>query len=229
MVCRTIPRPRGSGADTILLMNGEETTEYFELHSQDYHPRRLRVATAWITKISREGDTLFDIGCGTGLVLQTMRDAGINHLAGCDTAGSALDIAASRVEFEAHQGSVLDAGFVGSLGAYQFVTMAAVLHHLTGPTRRASRNSAEQAIRNALSLIQPGGRLVIVEPTYRPRWAMTAVFWAKRVLTAIFGNHRLELGRWNNLGAPVVAYYSPDDVVKMVEAAGGKVIRHRDR
>ena len=68
-----------------------------------------------------------------------------------------------------------------------------------------------------------------MEPTYRPRKAMTAVFWAKRVLGVLVGNRRLELGRWNNLGAPLVSYYSPDEVVAIVEAAGGEVIRHRDR
>ncbi|MCJ7725843.1 MAG: class I SAM-dependent methyltransferase, partial [Acidimicrobiia bacterium] len=210
-------------------MANDETTEYFELHSQDYHPRRLRVAIRWITKIAGDGDTLFDVGCGTGLILEAMRDAGITHLAGCDTAARALEIAAGRVDFEAHQGSILDDDFVAGLGTYRFVTVAAVLHHVIEPTRRASRRAAEQAVRNALRLVAPGGRLVIIEPTYRPRWAMTAVFWAKRALVMLLGNRRLEIGRWNNLGAPVVAYYSPAEVAEMVVAAGGKVIRTRDR
>ena len=58
---------------------------------------------------------------------------------------------------------------------------------------------------------------------------MTALFWVKRTLGVLIGNRRLELGRWNNLGAPLVSYYSPDEVVAIVEAAGGRVIRHRDR
>ncbi len=210
-------------------MDPNDTAEYFDLHPDDYHPGRIRLATRWIAKISRDDDTLFDVGCGTGRILEAMHHAGITRLAGCDIAAKALEIAARRVPFEAHRGSILDAGFVSSLGTYRFVTMAAVLHHIVEPTRRASRRSAEQAVRNAFTLIDPGGRLVIIEPTYRPRWAMTAVFWVKRALVLVVGNRRLELGRWNNIGAPVVSYYSPDEVVAMVEAAGGKVVRRRDR
>jgi len=210
-------------------MAADHTTEYFEEHSRDYHPRRLRVATRWIGSLADDGDDLFDVGCGTGLVLEAMGEIGITSLAGCDTAGAALRAASERADFAPHQGSILDDDFVAGLGEYRFVTVAAVLHHVVGPTRKASYRMAEAAVRNSLSLLRPGGRLVIMEPTYRPRKAMTAVFWAKRLLGVLVGNRRLELGRWNNLGAPLVSYYSPDEVVAMVEAAGGRVIRHRDR
>ena len=36
-------------------------------------------------------------------------------------------------------------------------------------------------------------------------------------------------GRWNNLGAPVVAYYSPGELEEIVAEADGRVIRRRDR
>jgi len=210
-------------------MATDDTAEYFELHSQDYHPRRLRAAIRWVGKIVAEDDDLFDVGCGTGLVLEAMRGAGVTRLSGCDTADAALRTAGKRVDFTPHLGSILDEDFVGGLGDYRFVTVAAVLHHVVGPTRRASHRMAEAAVRNSLALVRPGGRLLIMEPTYRPRWAMTALFWVKRTLGVLIGNRRFELGRWNNLGAPLVSYYSPEEVVAIVEAAGGKVIRHRDR
>jgi len=210
-------------------MSTDETAEYFDAHSQDYHPRRLRVFTSWITKLRQPGDTVFDIGCGTGLALEAMAKAGITGLAGCDTAARALEVAADRVTFDAHLGSILDDDFVATLGFHRFVTMAAVLHHVVEPTRKASHDAAEHAVRNALAMVVPRGRLIIMEPTYRPRWVMTVLFWTKRILVGVVGNRRLELGKWNNLGAPVVAYYSPAEVVAIVEAAGGKVIRQRDR
>ena len=203
--------------------------DYFDVHSHDYHPRRLRAAVRWIERLQQPGDSLFDVGCGTGLVLEAMREAGIERLAGCDTAGVALEQAGSRVGFIAHRGSILDDGFVATLDRHRFVTMAAVLHHVIGRTRRDSREQAVQATRNALSLVGPRGRLVVIEPTYAPGWAMTVLFWLKRAAVAVAGNRRLELGRWNNLGAPVVSYYSPDEIDESVREAGGRVIRHRDR
>ncbi|MCB2224601.1 MAG: class I SAM-dependent methyltransferase [Actinobacteria bacterium] len=208
----------------------DDTAEYFEEHSQDYHPRRLRVAVRWIARIAAEGDSLLDVGCGTGLVLEAMRDgAGITRLAGCDPAAAALEKAAERVDADLRVGSILDEAFADGLGEHRFVTMAAVLHHVVAGTRRASRDQAVLALRATLARVAPGGRLVIMEPTYRPRWVMTVLFWSKRALIALFGNRRLELGRWNNLGAPLVAYYSPDEVQEMVAEAGGRVIRSRDR
>lgn len=203
--------------------------EYFAEHSHDYHPGRLKIACRWISRLYRPGDTLFDVGCGTGRVLKAMRKAGLEHLAGCDTAAAALEAAARKVDFEAHRGSILDDEFVSGLGRHRFVTMAAVLHHVVGATRAASRRDAVAAIANSLRLVAPGGRLVIMEPTYEPKWAMTLLFWAKRALTGVFGNHRIELGRWNNLGAPLVSYYTADEVAAMVERAGGRVVRRKDK
>ena len=203
--------------------------DYFDVHCHDYHPRRLRAAVRWVGRLRRPGDSLFDVGCGTGLVLEAMRDAGVERLAGCDPAGAALEQAGSRVGFDAHRGSILDDGFVATLGRHRFVTMAAVLHHVVGRSRSDSRAQAVQATRNALSLVGPRGRLIVVEPTYAPGWLMTVLFWLKRAAIAVTGNRRLELGRWNNLGAPLVSYYSPDEIDEIVREAGGKVIRHRDR
>ena len=123
-------------------MATDDTAEYFALHSQDYHPRRLRVAVRWIGKLIRENDDLFDVGCGTGLVLEAMRGAGLTRLAGCDKASAALRTATERVDFASHLGSILDEDFVAGLGEYRFVTISAVLHHVVGPTRRASHRMA---------------------------------------------------------------------------------------
>jgi SAM-dependent methyltransferase len=207
----------------------DPTTRYFEAHSTDYHPRRLKVAIRWVTKLAREDDELFDVGCGTGQVLEGMLETGISRLTGCDTATAALAAACERVDFTPLHGSILDDEFVSGVGEYRFVTMAAVLHHLVGPTRKASREKAIAAIRNALRVTAPRGFLILIEPTYAPAWAMTVVFWAKRVLAAVFGNRRLEIGSWNNLGAPLVSYYSPDEIEVMAVAAGGRVQRRRDR
>lgn len=212
------PMPRGVPA----------TRSYFERHSHEYDPGRLRRAVRWIGEYVPPGATIFEIGCGTGGVLEVLAEAGFTNLAACDVADTALARAGERVSFEAHRGSILDPDFVESLGGgYDVVVMAAVLHHLVGPTRRSSITLADTALRHALRLLAPGGRLVLVEPTYAPRRALTALFWVKRVLGV--AGRRLELGRWNNLGAPLVSYYSPATVRALVEEAGGRVMRSHDR
>jgi SAM-dependent methyltransferase len=203
------------------------TASYFEGHAHDYDPRRLETAAAWVRELAGDDDALFDVGCGTGQVLLAMQEAGVRRLAGCDLARAALAAAEGRVEFTAHRDSVLDEGFVAGLaGSFRFVTMSAVAHHLVGPTRHRSRALARLALRNALLLLEPGGYLVVIEPTFEPRWAMTAVFWAKRVLAPL--GRRIELGKWNNLGAPLVSYYGRGDMRELIAAAGGRVDRHHD-
>ena len=137
-------------------MGSDPTTRYFEAHSRDYHPRRLATAVGWVGELAAPADRLFDVGCGTGQILEVMREAGIEHLAGCDTADAALQAATQRVVFAPYRGSILDEEFVGGFGTYRFVTVAAVLHHVVGKRRRASREMAVAAIRNSLRLVAPG-------------------------------------------------------------------------
>jgi SAM-dependent methyltransferase len=194
----------------------------------DYDRSRFGTAVSWVAEHAREGDALFDVGCGTGQMLEAMAAAGVDRLAGCDLSAEALTTARERVEFTAHHRSILDEAFVTGLAAsFRFVTMSAVLHHLVGRTRRASRLRAEHAVTHALRLLTPDGLLLIIEPTYSPGGAMTVLFWTKRVL-GVFGR-RIELGRWNNIGAPVVSYYTPAQLRGLVASAGGRVLRRHDR
>lgn len=203
------------------------TASYFERHAHDYDPTRLRTAITWISELHREGDGLFDVGCGTGQLIAAMHDAGLRNLAGCDLARSQLSTAGDRVPFTAYRNSILDDGFASGLaGRFRFVTMAAVIHHLVGSTRGRSRDLARGAVRNALGLLQSGGYLVIVEPTFEPRWAMAALYWVKRVLSP--SGRRVEVGKWNNLGAPLVSYYGRDELAELVNDAGGRVTRRED-
>lgn len=193
------------------------TVDYFETHRHDYSPRRLRFAAAMIKERRRGADSLIDVGCGTGNVLRTLvDDTGVTNVHALDVSASCLDVVRERVGCPTIQASILDEHDVAPLrGRFDFVVMAAVLHHLVAGTRRSSAREARRALSSALSLAKPGGHLLIVEPVFAPRQAMTAVFWVKRSMTVVTARRVPVLGYWNNVGAPLVSFYSHAEVVRM--------------
>src|SRR5215213_7255254 len=95
------------------------------------------------------------------------------------------DYSVERLEFVAEHmralvrpgSSILDEDLPARIGRrFDFAVLAAVLHHLIGPTRRASKGLAESALRQALALLEPGGHLFVVEPIVYPPVAMDALF-----------------------------------------------------
>lgn len=109
-------------------------------------------------------------------------------------------------------------------GTFDVVLAAALLHHLVGSTRRASMNDAVHGLSNAMRMVKPGGTLVVLEPVYRPRTASSTLFWMKRATTSMTDQRISVFGYWNNVGAPVVSFYSPTQVLEMVKQSGGEVI-----
>lgn len=188
----------------------------------EYDPARFASAAEWIRGLARDGSTLVDIGCGSGNVLGYLRaETGIDRLAGIDVSRGGLRRARERTGCEVHEGSILDERLVASLaGRFDFAVLGAVLHHVVGRTRRDSRRRARLALAHAVSLVRPGGHVVVHEPVFQPRWAMSLVFHVKRA-AATLTSRRLELlDPWNNLGAPVVSYYTLEELRRMIADEG---------
>ncbi|KAA3639347.1 MAG: class I SAM-dependent methyltransferase [Armatimonadetes bacterium] len=204
----------------------EATIEYFERHVHDYGPRRFRFALDQIRNHVTPETALIDVGCGTGTLLELLAsETGIVDLTGVDVSANALAVAAGRVTCETFQVSILAPDLAASIPRrYDFVVMAAVLHHLVGPSRVRSREIAAAALQQAVELMTNDGHLVIVEPTFTPHWAMSLVFFVKKRVTLLTSRRIEILGRWNNIGAPVVSYYSPDELCDLVSEAGAEVV-----
>jgi cyclopropane fatty-acyl-phospholipid synthase-like methyltransferase len=204
--------------------NDDATAAYFEAHVHDYSPRRLRFAIDHIKRRAAPGATLLDVGCGTGALLELLEsETGIADLTGMDVSSSALTVADERVTCTTIKASILDLDVTSITQRFDFVVMAAVLHHLVAESRKRSRELAARALDHALELLTDDGRLVIVEPTFTPHWAMNAVFMVKRQTTR-WSSERIEvMNTWNNIGAPVVSYYSPSELHELVMEAGAEV------
>jgi SAM-dependent methyltransferase len=150
-------------------------------------------------------------------VLAYLREAtGLHHLTGIDVSPRYLEQARDRVGCRTHEGSILDPDLVAGLqGRFDFALLGAVLHHLVGRTRGGSRERARQALVNTVSLLRPGGHAIVLEPVFYPSWMMGVVFYTKRIVATVT-SRRLELfDQWNNLGAPVVSYYTNEELVEM--------------
>ena len=207
------------------IANDDATAAYFEGHVHDYGPRRLRFAIDHITKRATPTSTLLDVGCGTGTLLALLEsETGISDLTGMDVSANALAVAQERVTCRTVKASILDPDVTTLLTQrFDFVVMAAVLHHLVGDSRSRSRELAAKALEQAMELLAADGHLVIVEPTFSPHSAMSMVFFVKRQTTR-WATGRIEiLDTWNNIGAPVVSYYSPRELHELVTAAGAEV------
>jgi len=203
-----------------------KTVRYFEEHTPDYGVGRLGLALDFVRR-TPGAESLLDVGCGTGAKLaQIAADTPLRGLHGLDPSARSLERARERVECTTHVGSILDDEVVASLPRdFDFVLIASVLHHLIGRTRRASYALAAQALRAAVGLLRPGGHLIVLEPVYAPALAMDAVFYLKKGVSSV-SDRRVSLfgSTWNNIGAPVVSYFTNERLEALVRGAGMPIV-----
>lgn len=102
---------------------------------------------------------LLDMGTGTGRMLQLLGvGEGIERVVGLDSSHSMLSVARANLEHAGLAGAELRQGDVYSPpfppGSFDLVVIHQVLHYLDDPAR---------AVTEAAQLLQPGGRLLIVD------------------------------------------------------------------
>ena len=199
---------------------------YFE-STPDYSPKRLEFAVPHLRRLEA-GSRLIDIGCGTGTALATFApQIPMVRLAGLDPSKRSLELASKRIDFEPILGSVLDPTIVSQLtGEFDAAVMAAVLHHVVGPTRAACRENARGALDATARLLRPGGHLYLFEPCYEPAVLMAGVFWIKRVSVSLGIRSRPLSGPdWVNPGPPVVSYLTPHELADLVQESF-RIVEH---
>lgn len=211
-------------------MRDEKTVAYFDQGVHEYSTGRLRHAMEFLSREGRPEHALLDVGCGVGNLLEYLKqNTKIGSFCGADV--SPACVAKTRERFpgcDGVVGSIVDDAFVSEMQGrrFDFVLLVAVLHHLIGPSRAASRELAERALENSLALLKPSGHLLVVEPVFYPPLAMDAVFHLKRLVTRFTEGRVGVLGYWNNIGAPVVSYYNREEVRGMLQRApAARIVR----
>ena len=182
-----------------------------------YYTSRIMYATRMINHYSHDDSSLVDIGCGTGTILEIIKkETKLKNLCGIDVSQNSLLKTEERVGCETLLGSVLDNDFVERVpGKFDFAVLAAVLHHLIGKTRKESRNFAALAVLNSLKMLKDGGYLIVSEPTFYPSFPMTILFYIKKLVTTVTSKRVQILNAANNIGAPVVSYFTIDQLIEI--------------
>jgi SAM-dependent methyltransferase len=206
------------------------TEHYFDHHVPEYSAERLAFAARTLRELAPEQATLVDLGCGAGNTLAFLREqVPLGDCLAVDVSPNLLARAREATGCETFEGSLMDPALPERIGRrFDVAVIAAVLHHLIGATRAESRALARGAVDIALRLLHPGGLLVVVEPVYYPPLAMDALFYVKKLFTRL-SSGRIGLGDyWWNIGAPVVSYYTNEELQEMVTAGGRAELVARD-
>jgi SAM-dependent methyltransferase len=207
----------------------EATAAYFDEHVPEYSVERLGRVAEFLRREAGPGSSLIDLGCGTGNTLAHLaQTTPVSEVAGLDVSARCLEKTRERVDCVTYEGSIFEPGVVEAVGRrFDFALLAAVLHHLIGRTRDDSRRHARAAVEHAAQLLAPGGHLLVLEPIFYPPLAMDAVFYAKKAVSRVTTRRVPILGYWNNIGAPVVSYYTDEELAEMVTAVPGlEIVEH---
>lgn len=200
-------------------MHDIKTHDYFDNFTPHYNPKRFGFALDYLNNVANQEQTLLDIGCGDGATLYMIKKmTPLKKLVGLDISQTYLEKAKKLTGCNTIQGSILNKEELRNhWGRFDYCVLGAVLHHLIGKNRTQSFQYAQTALHHAAGLLKPGGNLIIFEPTHSPSVAMTFVFWIKKIIGG-FVDRRLELSaRWANIGQPVVSYYTPPQLYKLIE------------
>lgn len=211
--------------NTNSVTHDKKTQSYFDANTPVYSTGRYSRILGFIGNDRVAGRSFVDLGCGTGNIIKLFADGtGISDLAGVDVSEAYLKkCRENNPGAKTYLGSILQGDLSTALGRrFGFVLVGAVLHHLVDKTRAQSFAFSKQALANAWSIVEPGGCLVIMEPTFRPKATMSLLFYVKRGVSQLTSKRVSVFGYWNNLGEPVVSYMSHQHVKDdLLELPGG--------
>jgi 2-polyprenyl-6-hydroxyphenyl methylase/3-demethylubiquinone-9 3-methyltransferase len=145
---------------------GENWLRYVEHLDRERYEAARQSLRELLGEDGPAGRSFLDVGCGSGLFSLAAVELGAARVVSVDVDPGSVQACRRLKErsgaghWELREGSVLDPAFVSSLGRFDVVYSWGVLHH-TGDMWRA--------IDNAVSLVAPGGRLVIA--IYNRTWS----------------------------------------------------------
>lgn len=200
--------------------------------------RYTRRIAGWV----KPGDTVVEVGCGTGWLTLLLAEAGVRDLVGVDFSPEQVKLAreaaaAAGVDVTFEVGGIDD---LASLGRpVDVVVLHAFLHHL-------AVDEIDRTFAKVGAALAPGGRVVVLEPTWYEgapvdrgltelvlrkleRFPMgLAVRHLRRVsdeeLALRHAIGQRPVGRWPFGPSPKELPFAPDELAGMLERAGFTVL-----
>lgn len=140
----------------IVKRNYEKIAEDFsETRKKHLWPELLR-----LTQNIKDGDKILDAGCGSGRLLEALKDKKIEYM-GVDSSEKLIKIAGERYRisdigyYKFFVGNILELSKIPEIN-FDYVFSVAVLHHLPGEDLRLA------ALKQLKNKIKPGGKIIIM-------------------------------------------------------------------
>lgn len=214
-------------------MNETDVSEYFDTEADQYtHDGDVDGVDFWpivdgfIDDRCTEGDRIVEIGCGDGFLLEyTLEATDVTEAYGMDISAGMLPDSNDDVRATYLQGSATDLPLPFRPESVDFVVLSDVLHHLVADHRPQSKVKAQAALVGAVTLLRPGGYLILKDIYYESPIgpdALTsyAIFYGLKYFIGIAS--MIDEEATDGL---LVSFYTEDELVGMLEQAGTSVVR----
>lgn len=200
----------------------QTSREYFENFSPTYSIHNVEFIVKYLKK-NKKINSVLDIGCGNGESLSILEhELGVD-VHGLEEALAYKDKMSKKTQGKIYWVSILDKQKLKKINKkFDVVIISRVLHHLVSNTPKKSHMLSRMALENAMDLLAQDGQLVIFEPAFELRIFNRLLFFVKKFFGK-FSKKRITIfGYWNNIGEPVVNYFSEKELKGIVKE--GKIV-----
>jgi SAM-dependent methyltransferase len=197
-------------------MKRKEESQIEEVY--EFSVDRYDYVIDFLNKHLKDDVKLIEVGCGPGNVLEYIGGkTSIKNLYGIDVSEKALALARKR-GVGTYLGSITDMAFVLNINIkFDCIVLGAILHHLVGSNRKLSYIRSYKALRNSTLLLKEDGYICILEPIFEPSFIGDLIFYIKKFITKFTSRRAPVFGYWNNIGAPVVSYFSKSSLLNIIK------------